>query len=275
VSEAPSRRWRRGRVASVRTRRRNVADRRCGGLVVPLPGAALRGTRFSTVVVDPQRTVVAPYATPDDAWRLPRTVAMRSALSRSAGRLRGQALPFASRRRSLAVGRAACSSSRTAASSPAARPSRCRFARLLEPRTRPHFAREAAAGGAGDRNRAGAHQGEILTLYLGLAPYGGNLEASRGVIGLFRQGAKSASRLAKPRCRCDPTIARSAPPGPFRRCGAPPRAGSACSTASRRQGKFPLDEVDARPLGPRLRLPRARRPMPGGFETPLRMPIQQ
>jgi len=65
-------------------------------------------------------------------------------------------------------------------------------ARLLEPRTdRTLLAKLRQAVRAIEIERA-LTKDEILTLYLGLAPYGGNLEGVRAAsIGLFRQGAKA------------------------------------------------------------------------------------
>ena len=93
------------------------------------PAPLRRGPRIlHRWCVDRDGRLLRPYATPEGRWRLPATrERRRSALSRHAARLRGQALPRASRRRSArARPRVGAAGRATAASSPAARPSPCR-----------------------------------------------------------------------------------------------------------------------------------------------------
>jgi len=65
-------------------------------------------------------------------------------------------------------------------------------ARLLEPRSERSFSRKAAPDGAGGRVEHALSKDQISALYLSLAPYGGNLEASgRPRSPIFGKGARA------------------------------------------------------------------------------------
>ena len=88
-----------------RCRGRSVSAGLCGfaALWVHLARARRRSAKleFSTLVLDREGRLLRPYATADGRWRLPVTLAdVDPRYRRSADRLRGQALPRASRRRS-------------------------------------------------------------------------------------------------------------------------------------------------------------------------------
>ena len=151
---------RRGRddVAAPASRRHCAAiARRCSrrAWIASLGPAPLgENLEFSTVVVDRDGRLLRPYATRRGRWRLPATrEGRRSALSRPADRLRGQALPLAPRRRS-ARGRArgVRSSSRNGRIVSGGSTITMQVARLLEPRTERTFARQAAPDRARDRS---------------------------------------------------------------------------------------------------------------------------
>ena len=86
----------RGVLCAARSAGVGVVDRRARS------GAARRGrSNFRPACVDRDGRLLRAYATPEGRWRLPATRAgCRSALFRDAVRLRGQALPHPSRRRS-------------------------------------------------------------------------------------------------------------------------------------------------------------------------------
>ena len=203
-----------------------------------------------------------PMRPTEGRWRLPATRRRcRSALSRHADRLRGPALPRASRRRSAGAGaRRLAVGSATAEIVSGGSTLTMQVARLLEPRTERTLRRQAAPDGARDRARARARARTRSSRSISsLAPYGGNLEgvraASLAYFGkeprrLSLRGSGAAGRAA--------AIAGSAPAGPLAAAARSARA-TACSTASPADAGIPADEVASAKAEP---VPPARRPMP-------------
>jgi penicillin-binding protein 1C len=135
---------------------------------------------FSTVVVDRNGRLLRPYATLDGRWRLPATV--RDVDPRYLDLL----IAYEDKRfrqhygvDPIAVGRAALQLITNGRIVSGGSTLTMQVARLLEPRTdRTFLAKLRQAVRAVQLERVLAKD-EILTLYLGLAPYGGNLEGTR------------------------------------------------------------------------------------------------
>ena len=91
-------------------------------------------------------------------------------------------------------------------------------ARLLEPRTERSFDAKLRQMVRAVQLERALSKDEILTLYLNLAPYGGNLEGVRAAsLRLFRQGAAPAvARRGRAAGRAA-AIAGGAPARPLRR----------------------------------------------------------
>ena len=213
------------------------------------------------IVVDRNGVLLRPFTISDGRWRLPVTARRR----RSA--LRRTLIAYEDRRfaqhRGIdmkALFRAACSSSRHGPSSPAARPSPCRSRACFEP------ARPAALGGklrqivhgAGARAPADART-RSSTLYLTLAPYGGNIEGVRAAsLAYF---GKEPRRLTPAEAALLVALPQSPEARRPDRNPAPraPRA-TACSTAL---------VGDGGSSRPRRRRPRQREPIP---DRPPRLP---
>ncbi len=163
----------------------------------------------------------------------------RSALPGDAARLRGQALrrPCAASTcsRSGARSRSSCA---TARSCPARSTLTMQVARLLEPRTERSFVAKLRQMVRAIELERALSKDEILSLYLSLAPYGGNLEGVRAAVArLFRQGAAPADAWARRRCwwRCRSRRSSAVPTVRSR-----PRAtpATACSIASPAPASF-------------------------------------
>ncbi len=135
---------------------------------------------FSTVVVDRNGQLLRPYATPDGRWRLPATV--KDVDPRYLDLL----IAYEDKRfwshhgvDPLAVTRAAFQLLTHGRIVSGGSTITMQVARLLEPRTdRTFLAKLRQAVRAFELERA-LSKNDILTLYLGLAPYGGNLEGVR------------------------------------------------------------------------------------------------
>src|SRR2546429_1893602 len=144
----------------------------------PVPLGA--NIEFSTVVVDRNGQLLRPYATPDGRWRLPATV--KDVDPRYLDRL----IAHEDKRfrahhgvDPLAVARAAFQLVSHGRIVSGGSTITMQVARLLEPRTeRTFLAKLRQAVRAIQLERKLSKDG-ILTLYLGLAPYGGNLEGVR------------------------------------------------------------------------------------------------
>ena len=155
-----------------------AAARRRGWVRSLRAAAARRDPRAIHTGARSQRRMLATFRQPTGAWRLPvkPPKSIRAYLRCcSPGRISASA----SIRASI---RSRCCARpirwrRRRASSPAPRRSRCRSARLLEPRERTLGAK--LADGARVQLEWHLSKDEILELYLTLAPYGGNLEGVR------------------------------------------------------------------------------------------------
>ena len=144
------------------------------------PAPLGEGLEFSTVVVDRNGRLLRPYATPDGRWRLPATVKdvdpryidLLIAYEDKRFRQHHGVDPIAVARATWQLvthGRIVSGGSTIT----------MQVARLLEPRTdRTFMAKLRQAVRAIELERR-LSKDEILTLYLGLAPYGGNLEGTR------------------------------------------------------------------------------------------------
>jgi len=178
--------WRRLRAAALATSAAGIVCASAFGAWVyslgPVPlGEALE---FSTVVVDRNGRLLRPYATPDGRWRLPATVAdvdpryLDLLITYEDKRFRQH-----SGVDPLAVARAAVQLVSHGRIVSGGSTITMQVARLLEPRTdRTFLAKLRQAVRAVQLERV-LTKDEILTLYLGLAPYGGNVE------GMFKSGA--------------------------------------------------------------------------------------
>ena len=147
----------------------------------------------------------------------------------------------------------------TAASSPAARPSPCRWrgcsSRAPSARSPPSCARWCARS----RSSARSSKDEILALYLSLAPYGGNLEGVRAAsLAYFGKEPRRLTLGEAALLVALPQSPEAAPAGPLDRMRRATRA-TACSTASPRPGVVPADEVARAKHEP---VPDGRKPMP-------------
>lgn len=135
---------------------------------------------FSTVVIDREGRLLRPYATLDGRWRLP--AALKDVDPRYLDLLIGyEDKRFRSHHGvdPLAVGRAALQLATSGRIVSGGSTITMQVARLLEPRTeRTMLAKLRQAVRAIQLERA-LTKDEILTLYLSLAPYGGNLEGVR------------------------------------------------------------------------------------------------
>ena len=182
MSEGSSRRWRRIRAAA-------VALTICSILVLgalaawvhslgPVPLG--KDIEFSTVVVDRNGQLLRPYATIDGRWRLPATAKVIDP------RYLDLLIAYEDKRfyahhgvDPLAVARAAFQLVAHGRIVSGGSTITMQVARLLEPRTdRTFLAKLRQAVRAIEVERK-LSKNDILTLYLGLAPYGGNLEGVR------------------------------------------------------------------------------------------------
>jgi penicillin-binding protein 1C len=135
---------------------------------------------FSTVVVDRNGRLLRPYATLDGRWRLPATV--KDVDPRYLDLL----IAYEDKRfRShfgvdpIAVGRAALQLVANGRIVSGGSTLTMQVARLLEPRTDRTFVAKLRQAVRAIQLERVLTKDEILTLYLGLAPYGGNLEGTR------------------------------------------------------------------------------------------------
>src|SRR5207248_568325 len=182
VNHAPTRRWRRARVAfAALATTTTLAVTGAGAWVYSLGPAPLGETiEFSTVVVDRNGQLLRPYATPDGRWRLP--AAVKDVDQRYVDML----IAYEDKRfyshhgvDPLAVARAAFQLVTHGRIVSGGSTITMQVARLLEPRTdRTFLAKLRQAVRAIELERR-LSKDEILTLYLALAPYGGNLEGVR------------------------------------------------------------------------------------------------
>jgi penicillin-binding protein 1C len=138
------------------------------------------GLEFSTVVVDRNGRLLRPYATPDGRWRLPATV--KDVDPRYLALLIGYEDKRFRQHHGvdpLALGRAALQLVTHGRIVSGGSTITMQVARLLEPRTDRTFLaklRQAVRALEIERHLS---KDEILTLYLALAPYGGNIEGAR------------------------------------------------------------------------------------------------
>jgi len=182
VSEDQSRRWRRIRVATVALTICLLAVTATFAAWVHSLGPAPlgEGIEFSTVVVDRNGQLLRPYATVDGRWRLPATV--KDVDPRYLDLL----IAYEDKRfwshhgvDPLAVARAAFQLGAHGRIVSGGSTITMQVARLLEPRTdRTFLAKLRQAVRAIELERK-LSKNDILTLYLSLAPYGGNLEGVR------------------------------------------------------------------------------------------------
>jgi penicillin-binding protein 1C len=135
---------------------------------------------FSTVVIDRNGRLLRPYATPDGRWRLPATV--KDVDPRYIDLL----IAYEDKRfrqhfgvDPLAVGRAALQLVTNGRIVSGGSTLTMQVARLLEPRTDRTFIAKLRQAVRAVQLEQKLTKDEILTLYLGLAPYGGNLEGTR------------------------------------------------------------------------------------------------
>ena len=146
------------------------------------PRAARRGARLFDAGGRPRGPAAAAlrHAARAAGGCRPRSTSVDPRYHRHAARLRGPALPLASRRRSAGARRARrCSSSPAAASSRAARPSPCRWRGCWSRAPSARFAAKLRQIVRAIQLERALSKDEILALYLSLAPYGGNLEGMR------------------------------------------------------------------------------------------------
>ena len=253
--------WRRLRAAALATSAAGIVCASAFGAWVyslgPVPlGEALE---FSTVVVDRNGRLLRPYATPDGRWRLPATVADVDP------RYLDLLIGYEDKRfrqhigvDPLAVARAAAQLLSHGRIVSGGSTITMQVARLLEPRTdRTFLAKLRQAVRAVQLERA-LTKDDILTLYLGLAPYGGNLEGTRAAsLAYFGKEPKrlslgeAATLVAIPQ---SPELRR-----PDRSALAARRARDRVLDRVAATGKLPLDEVT---YAKAEASPSARRPMP-------------
>jgi penicillin-binding protein 1C len=136
--------------------------------------------QFSTVVVDRNGQLLRPYATLDGRWRLPATVAdvdpryLDLLIGYEDKRFRAHAGVDP-----LAIARAAGQLLTNGRIVSGGSTITMQVARLLEPRTDRTFVAKLRQAVRAIQLERVLTKDEILTLYLGLAPYGGNLEGVR------------------------------------------------------------------------------------------------
>ncbi len=182
MSERPSRRWRRVRVAIAGMAvAATLAVAGGAGWVYSLGPVPLgEKLEFSTVVVDREGRLLRPYAALDGRWRLPATVNdvdpryvdLLIAYEDKRFRSHFGVDPMAVARAALQLvsnGRIVSGGSTIT----------MQVARLLEPRTDRTFLAKLRQAVRAVQLEFTLTKDEILTLYLGLAPYGGNLEGVR------------------------------------------------------------------------------------------------
>jgi penicillin-binding protein 1C len=217
------------------------------------------GLAFSTIVVDRDGRLLRPYTTPEGRWRLPAT---RDDVD---PRFISLLLAYEDKRFSahhgidpLALGRAFAQLMTHGRIVSGASTITMQVARLLEPRAeRSLKAKLRQMVRAVEIERA-LSKDEILTLYLSLAPYGGNLEGVRAAsLAYF---GKEPRRLTLG----EAAMLVALPQSPERR--RPERSTGAARAARDRvldrvaaAGIFPPDEIERARREP---VPNARRPMP-------------
>ena len=261
MSDVPSKRWRRIRVAIATTAvTLTLVTAAFAAWVHSLGPVPLGETlEFSTVVVDRNGRLLRPYATPDGRWRLPATVADVDP------RYLDLLIAYEDKRfrqhigvDPLAVARAAVQLVAHGRIVSGGSTITMQVARLLEPRTdRTFLAKLRQAVRAVQLERA-LSKDEILTLYLGLAPYGGNLEGTRAAsLAYFGKEPRrlslgeAAMLVAIPQ---SPEVRR-----PDRSAQAAHRARDRVLDRIAATGRLPLDEVR---YAKAEAAPSARRPMP-------------
>jgi penicillin-binding protein 1C len=144
------------------------------------PAPLGEGLAFSTVVVDRNGKLLRPYATPDGRWRLPATVKdvdpryldLLIAYEDKRFRRHHGVDP-------IAVGRAAWQLITHGRIVSGGSTITMQVARLLEPRPDRTFLAKLRQAVRAIQIERRLSKDDILTLYLGLAPYGGNLEGTR------------------------------------------------------------------------------------------------
>ena len=182
MSEAPTRRWRRIRAAAVALALCSVAGAGAFAAWVHSLGPVPLGEsiEFSTVVIDRNGQLLRPYAAVDGRWRLPATV--KDVDPRYLDLL----LAYEDKRfydhdgvDPLAVVRAAFQLVTHGRIISGGSTLTMQVARLLEPRSDRTFGAKLRQAVRAIQLERALSKDEILTLYLGLAPYGGNLEGVR------------------------------------------------------------------------------------------------
>jgi penicillin-binding protein 1C len=255
------RRWRRARVAIAAVLAVTTAAAVTGLAWVHSLGPVPLGEtlEFSTVVVDRNGRLLRPYATPDGRWRLPAKVADVDP------RYLDLLIAYEDKRFGshmgvdpMAIARAAVQLVTHARIVSGGSTITMQVSRLLEPRSdRTFVAKLRQAVRAVQLERA-LSKDDILTLYLGLAPYGGNLEGTRAAsIAYFGKEpkrlslAEAAMLVAIPQ---SPEVRR-----PDRSPEAAHRARDRVLDRVAAAGKLPLDEIRQAQAEPS---PSVRRPMP-------------
>jgi penicillin-binding protein 1C len=179
--DAPSS-WRRLRIAALTVAAAGVVCTATFAFWVHSLGPVPLGEtlEFSTVVVDRNGRLLRPYATLDGRWRLPATV--KDVDPRYLDLL----VAYEDKRfRShygvdpIAVARAALQLVKNGRIVSGGSTLTMQVARLLEPRTDRTFVAKLRQAVRAIQLERVLSKDEILTLYLGLAPYGGNLEGTR------------------------------------------------------------------------------------------------
>jgi penicillin-binding protein 1C len=261
VSDGPSKAWRRIRAVTATVAIASVVTTIGFALWVHVLGPVPLGERikFSTVVVDRNGRLLRPYATLDGRWRLPATVADVDP------RYLDLLIAYEDKRfRShhgvdpLAVVRAAAQLVTHGRIVSGGSTITMQVARLLEPRTDRTFLAKLRQAVRAVQLEQKLTKDEILTLYLGLAPYGGNLEGTRAAsLAYF---GKEPKRLSLG----EAAMLVAIPQSPEAR--RPDRSAQAAHKARDRvldrvalSGKLPLDEIAQAKAEPS---PSARRPMP-------------
>jgi penicillin-binding protein 1C len=182
VSDGPSRRWRRVRAAAVALTVCSIALTGAFAAWVhslgPVPLG--EGIELSTVVVDRNAQLLRPYATVDGRWRLPAIV--KDVDQRYVDLL----IAYEDKRfwshhgvDPLAVARAAFQLIAHGRIVSGGSTITMQVARLLEPRTDRTFLAKLRQAVRAIHLERKLSKDDVLTLYLALAPYGGNLEGVR------------------------------------------------------------------------------------------------
>ena len=198
---------------------------------------------FSTRVVDREGRLLRAYATPEGRWRLPagvadvdpRFFAMLFAYEDKRFRAHRGVDPLALLRATMQLvtsGRIQSGGSTLT----------MQVARLLEPRSNRNVAAKLRQIVRAVEIERALSKDDILTLYLDLAPYGGNIEGHpRCLAHLFPQGAAAADACGSGSARGATAIAGSPKAGPLGDSSA--RRARSRARSLRQSGGVPADEI--------------------------------